>query len=81
MPEQADFLGGGGRKMGVGHAGLPGTGPDGETCGSCKWARRQPGTQNTYYKCGHERGSVTSGAATDIRLKDAACEYWLAEDE
>ena len=75
-PVQVDFIGGGGKKLGKGHAGTPGCGPDGETCGTCQWARKQSATQKIYYKCGHIRGSVTRGAATDIRLKDGACEHW-----
>lgn len=77
MPEQYDFIGGG-KKIGKGHAGTPGCGPDGETCGSCTHVRRQSATQKTYYKCGI--GQVTRGAATDVRLKDEACECWLAEE-
>jgi hypothetical protein len=75
-----DLFGERGRQIGRGHAGHPGAGPDGETCGTCTWARRQAMTQKTYYKCGHMRGRVTRGAATDIRLKDSACEYWEPDE-
>ena len=74
--KQGDFIGGGGKKIGRGHAGSPGAGPSGETCGSCTFCRRQAMTQKTYFKCGHIRGNVSRGAATDVRLKDGACEYW-----
>lgn len=77
MPEQGDFLGGAGRKMGTGHRGSPGAGPAGETCNTCDHVRVQPGTQKRYYKCGI--GNVTRGPGTDIRLKDAACEFWKEE--
>ena len=77
MPEQGDFLGGAGRKMGTGHRGSPGAGPAGETCNTCDHVRVTPGTQKRYYKCGI--GNVTRGPGTDIRLKDAACEFWKEE--
>ena len=73
-----DLFGERGRKMGVGHAGTPGTGPNGQTCGTCAHARVQPATQKRYYKCGI--GRITRGAATDIRLRDPACELWLSDD-
>ena len=58
-----------------GNAAPIGTGPDGETCGTCKhcWARRM---SKRYYKCGLVRS--TGGPKTDIRLKWAACSRWEA---
>ena len=77
MPEQSDFFGGAGRKMGDGHAGTPGTGPSGETCGTCKYLACHRPNKKRYYKCGI--GNITHGPATDIRLKDPACEHYRGQ--
>lgn len=62
-----------------GHAAPPGTGPEGETCGSCvHLVRRQ--MAKTYFKCGLERARWTGGGGTDVRAKDAACRRWTKED-
>ena len=60
-----------------GHAAPPGTGPDGETCKTC---RHSYGLQyaKTYYKCALNRAKWTGGRKTDIRLRDPACEKWEA---
>jgi hypothetical protein len=77
--EQRDFFGGGGKKLGAGYRGYPGTGPDGETCGSCAHLRVQSATSRRYYKCGI--GNITRGPGTDIRLKTLACEFWKGNDD
>ncbi|WP_316978030.1 hypothetical protein [Shumkonia mesophila] len=56
-----------------GHAAIPGTGPEGETCGTCDHLVRRR-LAKTYLKCGLIQW--TSGAATDIRAKDPACSRW-----
>lgn len=56
-----------------GHAAQPGSGPEGETCGSCNHLVRKRRAR-TYFKCGLIRW--TSGPATDIRKRDPACEFW-----
>ncbi len=56
---------------------LLGSGPDGETCGTCLHAlltRSRGGSR--FYKCGVMRAHWTSGAGTDIRLKWPACSHW-----
>lgn len=55
-----------------GHAYPPGTGPEGETCGTCKHACRF----RRYIKCGLNRSRWTGGYGTDIRAKDASCKFW-----
>ena len=63
-----------------GHAARPGTGPDGETCRTCK----HPvvvSLANRYWKCGLMRHCWTHGNGTDIRLKDRACRYWERKDD
>lgn len=59
------------------HAWLPGTGPAGETCGSCGHCQGWEGGARVYYKC--SLMPRTSGAATDVRLRDAACKRWISE--
>lgn len=63
-----------------GHAGNPGSGPDGETCKTCEhYTLRQ--LASTYRKCGLMRRSWTGGAGTDIRAGDPACDKWEASGE
>lgn len=58
-----------------GYAAPPGTGPEGETCRSCKhyvvvrYAK-------TYPKCNLMRRAWTGGRATDILVSAAACRLW-----
>jgi hypothetical protein len=59
-----------------GHAAIPGTGPKGETCGSCGGMRIRSGAKN-YTKCGLTQSKWTGGAATDVRRKDPACSKWI----
>ena len=62
-----------------GHASKPGTGPAGETCGSCKHIFRNV-LAKTYLKCGLNRAMWTGGRKSDIRARDAACLKWAAAD-
>lgn len=58
-----------------GYAALPGTGPAGETCKTCKHlVRRQ--FSKTYLKCGLMRAHWTGGPGSDIRAKAPACRHW-----
>jgi len=59
----------------AGMAGQPGTGPAGETCGSCKHLHLNR-LAKTYFKCGLMREHWTGGAGTDVKRKSAACQYW-----
>ena len=56
----------------AGYAALPGTGPAGETCGSCAHASRR----HRYAKCRLLRARWTHGIKTDIRLRTPACSRW-----
>ncbi len=69
---QPDLLGPGGRalKHGKGYAAPPGTGPAGETCGTCAFINE--GWR--FRKC--SIGRITSGAATDILVSAPACRLW-----
>jgi hypothetical protein len=62
-----------------GHAAPPGTGPDGETCGTCEhYVRRETEARRVYRKCGRMEAQWTGGLGTDIRAKDKACSQWEA---
>jgi len=62
-----------------GHAARPGTGPVGETCGSCAHYRSKRSNTRSYPKCELARAKWTSGSGTDIRKGDPACERWSAK--
>lgn len=62
-----------------GHAGQPGRGPTGETCGSCASLFRNE-MAKTYLKCRLSRSRWTGGAATDVKAKDPACEFWTKQE-
>jgi hypothetical protein len=73
IPVERKRLRGGTKKRGYAH--MPGSGPPGETCGTCKH-KRAKAMAKTYYKCELRRGTWTSGAGTDILLKSPACKFW-----
>jgi hypothetical protein len=59
-----------------GYAAPPGSGPKGETCGTCQHAVRVNGGRKDYWKCSLLRNRWTSSYGTDIRLKWASCRHW-----
>lgn len=65
-----------GAKTYNGHAAMPGTGPLGETCKTCKWLSGRQGGRKTFYKCALMRHKWSMTPATDIRLSDLACNRW-----
>jgi hypothetical protein len=69
---------GGPRKKGTppkGYAAPPGTGPSGETCGSCAYIRHS-GNAGRYKKCELQRFRWTHGPGSDIRSGSPACSRW-----
>jgi len=58
------------------HADIQGTGPAGETCGTCTHLAHVQYHDRTYLKCAKMRSRWTNGAGTDVRAKDAACRWW-----
>lgn len=60
-----------------GYAMPPGTGPAGETCGSCGHLRRTLNAK-TYLKCGLMTAKWTKGPGSDVRAKSPACKKWEA---
>jgi hypothetical protein len=64
-----------------GHAAPSGTGPQGETCGSCKnLARETARGGRTFLKCALMRAVWTYSYGTDVRARDAACRKWERAD-
>jgi hypothetical protein len=59
-----------------GYAFFPGTGPAGETCGTCAYH-----VNRGWHKCALRRVSWTSSVATDIRVGSPACAKWEARDD
>jgi len=59
-----------------GYAADPGTGPEGETCKTCRFKMRKPGVAGHYLKCEIMREHWTGGAGTDIKASSPACRYW-----
>lgn len=60
-----------------GHAAPPGSGPVGETCGTCAHCRfREYSAGRRYYKCGRMAAHWSADRSTDIRKGDAACRHW-----
>lgn len=81
--KQDDFFGGRARRPvtstatvpAQGYAAKPGTGPQGETCGSCtncvfKQLKRR------FYKCRLMARAWTYGRETDINIGSPACSHW-----
>lgn len=60
-----------------GYAGIPGRGPDGETCRSCQHKTYRE-YDKKYIKCALTRQRWTNGPGSDIRARSPACEYWEA---
>lgn len=56
-----------------GYAAEPGTGPPGETCGTCQH-HHVSSLSKDYHKC--RLGSDSGGPGTDIRVRAPACSKW-----
>jgi len=61
-----------------GYAAPPGSGPAGETCGSCR-NHTVVRYAKTYHKCELTRQGWTGGRATDILVRSPACSQWEAK--
>lgn len=60
-----------------GYAGIPGTGPEGETCKTCKHKRSMSNTGTKHWiKCQLRRATWTGGEGTDILARSPACSKW-----
>lgn len=58
-----------------GYAAMPGTGPVGETCGSCDHLVRKR-LAKVYRKCGLMERHWTGGKGTDVLATAPACRNW-----
>ena len=74
-PDERRKLNRSAKKKKTGHAWPPGTGPEGETCGSCKHLYRKL-MSKTYLKCDLMQAVWTGGGGTDVQAKDPACKKW-----
>jgi hypothetical protein len=61
-----------------GYVFTPGTGPEGETCGSCLHIFRNR-LSRTYLKCSKNKSNWTGGPASDILSRSPACKFWEAQ--
>lgn len=61
------------RAVAKGYAMTPGSGPAGETCGTCANCRRVRGK---FFKCALVK--ETRGTGTDIRFRSLSCARWTA---
>ena len=59
-----------------GFARPPGTGPQGETCGTCVHCAYTGSGKRRYPKCDVIRFRWTHGPGTDILVRSPACEMW-----
>ena len=60
-----------------GHYARPGSGPAGETCGTCQhYCVISSGSGKTFRKCERTKGTWTHGPGSDVRKKDPACLGW-----
>ena len=53
-----------------------GSGPAGQSCGTCEKLRESSGYRRKYFKCSVMRAHWTRGPGSDIRKKDLACLAW-----
>ena len=60
-----------------GYAALPGTGPAGETCATCRHHYRKR-MAKVYHKCLLAKHLWTGGTKSDIRTRSPACSRWEA---
>jgi len=60
----------------AGHAAPPGSGPKGETCGTCAHYVSVRFNMRSYPKCGLMESTWNNSYGTDIRKKDEACRKW-----
>ena len=58
-----------------GYATTPGTGPAGETCGTCEFkVRKRMG--GSFLKCGRAVHKWTSSVTSDVSARSPACSMW-----
>ena len=58
-----------------GYVAMPGTGPSGESCGTCKHVVRG-GQVKRFLKCALMRAKWTHSPKTDVLARSPACKRW-----
>lgn len=58
------------------YAAHPGSGPEGESCKTCKHHVKRRFSGKIYHKCNLISFRWTRGSGTDIRVNSLACERW-----
>lgn len=58
------------------YAAAPGTGPDGETCGTCAHSGWRGNVAGRYLKCGLMRATWSGGKGSDVKVRSPACSKW-----
>lgn len=70
------------KKKKSGYPAEPGTGPKGETCGTCdNLHSKEMYSGRVFYKCKILTPKWTGGAGTDVKLRSASCSYWKPKIE
>lgn len=69
------------RVIARGYAYPPGTGPDGEKCGTCFHCFKKSYTSKPYYKCGLMQKIWGKTRKTDILFRSKACKFWEKKDD
>ena len=57
----------------------PGTGPPGETCGTCSNSHYHKPSKKRFWKC--KLIYMTHGEGTDIKVRSPSCRHWTPKAE
>lgn len=63
-----------------GYIATPGTGPKGETCGTCQHCWLMNGAKRSWYKCRLARATWSPSRTTDILVSSPACARFEAAE-
>lgn len=63
-----------------GYVAMPGTGPEGETCKTCRHLCRKQ-MSKVYLKCGLNSARWTGGRGSDVLSRSPACKLWEKNDD
>lgn len=64
----------------AGHAAIPGSGPEGETCGTCDHSVLRLCSRR-FLKCSLNKNNWTSGRKSDVLFKDPACSKFVKQPD
>lgn len=63
-----------------GYAARPGSGPAGESCGTCIHDCPEEYHNKIFHKCAMMKHAWTHGPGSDIRVRSPACSFWSAQE-